>query len=256
LNASGIRGLRGDELIGRLTKVFQEYKGKDSVRLVWGYQGLPDSFAGVSLEGNCISVVESRPIEEREKHLWKLSRDQRKRQLNAAHILMAFWKLNGPGFLERMKERRNTARILIVFWKLEERRNAARILATFCERNGPRFLEKMKERRNTARVLIVFWKLEERRNAARILATFCELNGPRLLERMKERRNTARILNVFWELEERRSAAHILTTAWKLNGPRFLEKVKDRRRRSAPRYTYPKNCCLMVDMGGDRNWMY
>jgi len=106
LNASGILGLRGDELIGRLTKVFLEYKGKDSVRLVSGYQGWVDSFAGVPLKGNRIKVVTSRPIEERKRHLWKPSRDQRTKQLNAAHILTAFWKLNGRRLLEKMKDRR------------------------------------------------------------------------------------------------------------------------------------------------------
>ena len=130
LDARGILGLREDELIGRLTKVFQEYKGRDSIRLVWGHQGLPDSFVGIPLKENSISVVASRPTEERKRHLWKPSRDQRTRQLSAAHILTAFWKL------------------------------------------------------------------------------------------------------------------------------RFLEKMKERRRYFAPRYKYPKNCCLMVDMEGDRNWMY
>ena len=52
LNARGIQGLRANELIGRLTKVFQEHKGKDSVRLVWGHQGWVDSFAGIPLNGN------------------------------------------------------------------------------------------------------------------------------------------------------------------------------------------------------------
>ena len=130
LDARGILGLREDELIGRLTKVFQGYKGRDSIRLVWGHQGLPDSFVGIPLKENSISVVASRPTEERKRHLWKPSRDQRTRQLSAAHILTAFWKL------------------------------------------------------------------------------------------------------------------------------RFLEKMKERRRYFAPRYKYPKNCCLMVDMEGDRNWMY
>ena len=106
LNASGILGLRGDQLIGRLAKVFLEYKGKDSIRLVSGYQGWVDSFAGIPLKGNRIKVVASRPIEERKRHLWKPSRDQRTRQLNAAHILTAFWKLNGRKVLEKMKERR------------------------------------------------------------------------------------------------------------------------------------------------------
>ena len=183
MNATGIRGLRGlrglwglrgSELIGRLTNIFQEYKGKDSVRLVWGHQGQVNSFAGIPLGGNSISVVASNPIAEKKRHLWKSSRDQATRELNSAHILTAFWKLNGPRILEKMKERRNTARVLIVFWKLEERR----------------------------------------------------------------------------------SAAHILTTFWKLNGSRFLEKMKERRRYSASRYKYPKNCCLMVDMKGDRNWMH
>ena len=77
-------------------------------------------------------------------------------------------------------------------------------------------------------------------NAAHILTAFRKLNGLRILENMKEPRNTA----------------HILTTFWKLNGPRFPEKMKERRRYSAPRYKYPKNCCLMGDMGGGRNWMY
>ena len=132
LNASGILRLRGDELIGRLAKVFLEYKGKDSIRLVSGYQGWANSFAGISLKGNRIKEVKSRPIAERKRHLWKPSRDQRTRELNAAHILTAFWKLNGRKFLE----------------------------------------------------------------------------------------------------------------------------MKERRRYLAPRYKYPKNCCLSVDMGGDRNWMY
>jgi len=106
LNASGILGLRADELIVHLTKAFQEYRGKDSIRLVWAHQGRPNSFAGIPLEGNCISVVTSRPTGERERHLWKLSRDQHMREFNAAHILTAFWKLKGPRFLEMMKERR------------------------------------------------------------------------------------------------------------------------------------------------------
>ena len=39
LNASRVLGLRGDQLIERLTKGFLEYKRKDSIRLVSGYQG-------------------------------------------------------------------------------------------------------------------------------------------------------------------------------------------------------------------------
>ncbi|PUU76962.1 hypothetical protein B9Z19DRAFT_1109160 [Tuber borchii] len=221
LDARGIQGLRGDELIGRLTKVFQEYRGKDSIRLVWGRQGWVDSFAGIPLKGNRISVVPNRPTEERNRNLRKPSRDQRTRKLNAAHILTAFWKLNGPRVLKKMKEHRDATHTLAAFWKLG----------------------KMKERRNAACILTNFWKL----------------NGPRFLEKMKERRNTAHILNAFWKLEkmkERRNAAHILTTFWKLNGPRFLEKMKEHRRYFAPRYKYPKNCCLLVDMRGDRNWMY
>jgi len=139
LNASGILGLRGDALIGRLAKVFLEYKGKDSIRLVSGYQGWVDSFAGISLKANRIKVVASRPTAERKRHHLKPSRDQRTRDLNAAHILTAFWKLNGRKFLEKMKEHR---------------------------------------------------------------------------------------------------------------------KMKERRRYFASRYKYPKNCCLSVDMGEDRNWMY
>jgi len=138
---------------------------------VWGHHGQVDSFAGIPLGGNSISVVASNPIGEEKGRLWKPSGNRGTRGLNAAHILTAFWKLNGLRVLEKMKERRNTARTLIVFWKLEERRNAA----------------------------------------------------------------------------------HILTTFWESNGPRFLEKMKERRRYSAPRYKYPKNCCLMVDMGGDRS---
>jgi len=101
-----IQGLREDELIGPLTKVFQEQEGRDLVRLVWGHQGQVDLFAGVSLKENWISVVESNPISEKKRHLRKPSRDQHTRELNAAHILTAFWKLNGPRFLKQMKEHR------------------------------------------------------------------------------------------------------------------------------------------------------
>ena len=52
------------------------------------------------------------------------------------------------------------------------------------------------------------------------------------------------------------NAAHILTAFWKLNGSRTPEKMKERRRYFAPRHKYPKNCCLLADRGGDRNWMY
>ena len=106
LDAGGILGLRANELIVRLTKVFLEYKGKDSVRLVWSHRAWADSFAGIPLKGNWISVVASRPTEERKRHLWKPSRNQHTRQLNAVHILTAFWKLNGRRLLEKMKERR------------------------------------------------------------------------------------------------------------------------------------------------------
>ena len=217
LDARGILGLREDKLIGRLTKVFQEYRGGDSIRIVWGHQGLPDSFAGIPLKGNSISVVASRPREERNRHRWKSSRDRRTRHLNAAHILTAFWKLNGPRILVKLKERRNLAHM---------------------------------------RILNALWRLEERRNAVYVLTTFWKLSGPRFLEKMKERRNTAHILNAFWKLEERTNAAHILTTFWKVNGQRFLERMKERRRYFSPRYKYAKNCCLMMGIRGDRNCMY
>ena len=119
LNASGLQGLRGDELIGRLAKLFQEYKGKDSVRLVWGHEGWADSFAGVPLDGNCISVVTSCPREERKRHLCEPSRDQRTRMLNAAHILTAIWKLNGSRFLQKMEERRDAAYFVDSLWEDE-----------------------------------------------------------------------------------------------------------------------------------------
>jgi len=119
LSARRILGLQGDELIGRLTKVFKEYKGRDSLCIVWGYDGWPDSFAGVPLDGNCISVVASCPREERKRHLWEPSRVQRTRRLNAAHILTAFWKLNGPRFLRKMEERRNAAHLVDSLWDSE-----------------------------------------------------------------------------------------------------------------------------------------
>jgi hypothetical protein len=46
-----------------------------------------------------------------------------------------------------------------------------------------------------------------------------------------------------------------LVAFWRLNGPRFVEKMKERRRYLAPRYKYPRNCCLLVGMGEDKNWM-
>lgn len=106
LDTSGIRGLRGGELIGPLTKVFQEYQGSDSVRLVWGHQGQVDSFAGISLKGNGIAVVASNPVGDEERKEWKPSQNPDTRKLNAAYILTAFWKLNGPRVLKKMKERR------------------------------------------------------------------------------------------------------------------------------------------------------
>ena len=112
-------GLRGDELIRPLTKVFKEYKGRDSVCLVWGHEGWADSFAGVPLDENCISVVASCPREERKRHLWEPSRDLRTSKLNAAHILTAFWKLNGPRFLQKMEERRNAAHLVDSLWEAE-----------------------------------------------------------------------------------------------------------------------------------------
>jgi len=211
LNASGILGLQGDELIGRLTNVFLECKGKDSIRLVWGHQGWVDSFSGIPLKGNRIKVVASRPTAERMRHLWKPSRDQRTRELNAAHILTAFWKLNGSRILETMKQHRRY--FLTAFWRL----------------NGSRILEEVKEQ-------------HRRYCAAHILTAFWKLNGSRILEKMRQQRMY--------------SAAHILTAFWKLNGSRILDKMKERRRYLAPRYKYPKNCCLLVDMGEDRNWMY
>ncbi|CUS07544.1 unnamed protein product [Tuber aestivum] len=161
LNARGILGLREDKLIGRLAKVFQEYRGNDLIRLVMGHYRWVDSFAGIPLNRNGISVVRGHPIKLGKRHLWKASRDQSTRKLNAAHILTAFWKLNGPGFLRKMKE-----------------------------------------------------------------------------------------------LRRRLSAARILTNFWKMNGPGFLDKMKERRRYFAPRYKYSKNCCLVVDVREDKNWMY
>jgi len=79
-------------------------------------------------------------------------------------------------------------------------------------------------------------------NAAYILTAFWKLNGSRILEKMLQQR-----MHI---------AAHILTAFWKLNRSRILEKMKERRRYFAPRYKYPKNCCLLADRGGDRNWMY
>ncbi|PWW77616.1 hypothetical protein C7212DRAFT_342902 [Tuber magnatum] len=105
LNASGIRILPGDKLIGGLAEVFQQYGGNDSICLVWGRPGRVDSFAGFRLKRSGISVVKSHPIEERERHQWEMSSSQHTRRLNAAHVLTAFWKLNGPRFME-MKERR------------------------------------------------------------------------------------------------------------------------------------------------------
>ncbi|KAG0641145.1 hypothetical protein HOY80DRAFT_955829 [Tuber brumale] len=187
LNARGIQKLREDELIGRLANVFREYGENDSICVVWGHPGSVASFAGIPLKDNGVSVVNSRLIEEKKRHLWKISNDPHTRKLNTAHILTAFWERNGPKFLRKMKERRE--------------RYAAWILTAFWKQNGPKFLRKMKERRRQL-------------NAARILVAF-----------------------------------------WRLNGPRFVEKMKERRRYLAPRYKYPRNCCLLVDMGEDKSWM-
>ncbi|RPB01631.1 hypothetical protein L873DRAFT_1803431 [Choiromyces venosus 120613-1] len=168
LNAKGIRNLKADELIGRLAKVFREYNGNDSIILMRDRQleQTGDSFAGFPLKGTGISVIKLRPAVEKERHLRMQSTDRETRRLNTAHILTAFWKLNGPRVLERMRERRIT-----------ECNNAAHILTAFWKLNGPRVLERMRERR-----------IRERNNAAHILTVFWKLNGPRFMERMRERR--------------------------------------------------------------------
>ncbi|PWW77615.1 hypothetical protein C7212DRAFT_362777 [Tuber magnatum] len=248
LNASGIRELPADELIEYLVKILREHGRDDSIRLVNGHQGCVDSFAGIPLKENEISVVRSRLMEEKQRHLWGMSKDKCTRQLNAAYILTVFWKLNGPRYVERMKGCRQ--------------RHAARVLSAFWRRNGPGFLERMEERRrrNAAYILTVFWKLNgpryvdkmkgrRQRNAARILTAFWKLNGPRYVERMKgcRQRHAARVLSAFWRrngpgflkrMEERRrqlKAARILTAFWKLNGPKYVEKMKGRRQRNAAR---------------------
>jgi len=188
LNARSLLGLRADKLTGRLTKVFEDHKGNDSIRLVTGHRELVDTFAGISLNENGVSVVRISPIRVEDKHMWAMSEDQSTRQLNAAYILTAFWKLNGPRYVEKMKVRRQryAARILMAFWKLngqkflarmnEQRRQlkAARILTNFWKLNGPGYVEKRKRRR--------------RRNAARILTAFLKVNGLGFLEKMRERR--------------------------------------------------------------------
>ncbi|CUS14615.1 unnamed protein product [Tuber aestivum] len=104
LNARGFRGVREDKLIGLLAKVFREDGRRDPIRLVWGNKGLANLFSGIPLTENGISLVNSNPIEEKKRHLWRISEDQTTRQLNAAHILTAFWKLNGRRFLEKVKK--------------------------------------------------------------------------------------------------------------------------------------------------------
>ncbi|CUS08892.1 unnamed protein product [Tuber aestivum] len=52
------------------------------------------------------------------------------------------------------------------------------------------------------------------------------------------------------------SAAHILTAFWKRDARRVVEKIRERKRYLAPRYKYSKNCCLLVDMGVGKNWVY
>ena len=46
LDAREIQQLRGGELMGPLTKLFQEYRGWHSIRLGWGCRGSSDSFPG------------------------------------------------------------------------------------------------------------------------------------------------------------------------------------------------------------------
>ncbi|RPB01642.1 hypothetical protein L873DRAFT_1764008 [Choiromyces venosus 120613-1] len=106
LNAKGIRNLRADELIGRLANVFRGYNGNDSIILMRGYQlqRIGDSFAGFPLQGTGISVVKRSSTREKERHPREPSTDQETRRLNAAHILTVFWKLDGPRFVERMRE--------------------------------------------------------------------------------------------------------------------------------------------------------
>ncbi|CUS07540.1 unnamed protein product, partial [Tuber aestivum] len=70
LDAHGFLGLREDELIGHLAKVFQECRMKDSIRLVRGRRGCVDRFAGIPLKENGISVVKSHPIKGG-RHWWK-----------------------------------------------------------------------------------------------------------------------------------------------------------------------------------------
>ncbi|KAG0134891.1 hypothetical protein HOY82DRAFT_199331 [Tuber indicum] len=107
LNAGGIRKLREGELIGPLVKAFRDYGGNDSIRLVRSHQGRILSFAGFPLDRSGIFVVRGRHVEEEKKeYLWKTSMDQHKRELSAAHILTAFWKRSGRGFVRKMRERR------------------------------------------------------------------------------------------------------------------------------------------------------
>ncbi|CUS07545.1 unnamed protein product [Tuber aestivum] len=204
LNISGIRELPEDELIVHLAKAFRECGGSDTIRLVRGHQRWVDSFAGIPLKENGISVVRSSPVKEKKRHLWGTSECKVTRLLNAAYILTAFWKLNGPRYVEKMKVRRQ--------------RYAARILTAFWRRNGPSFLKRMEERRrqvNAARIVTAFWKLNGRkyvekmkgrrqRHAARILTAFWRRNGPRILERLERRRrelNAARKRSSFWKLD-------------------------------------------------------
>ncbi|CUS11080.1 unnamed protein product [Tuber aestivum] len=94
------------ELLGCLTRVFEGYGGNDSIHLVSCHPGSVSSFSGIPLNGSGVLVVKGCLTEGRNWYPWEMSRDQLTRQLNAAHILTAFWKRSRPRVLKMRELRR------------------------------------------------------------------------------------------------------------------------------------------------------
>jgi hypothetical protein len=101
LNAGSIRKLPPQRLVESLTRAFEFYNGKDSLGVVLTGPRKPTlEFSGIQLPISGIARFKRRS------YRWDLSRARQKSsretaKLNAAHLIVSFWRMHGPGFLRR-----------------------------------------------------------------------------------------------------------------------------------------------------------
>jgi hypothetical protein len=107
LNAGSICNLSPKRLIESLAQAFKFYNGKDTLGVVvTGSQKLlvPYEFAGVRLPNGTATFSRRSPRQNLSRVCQEPS--PKTAELNAAHLIVSFSRIHGPGFLRRMKGRR------------------------------------------------------------------------------------------------------------------------------------------------------